>query len=292
MCYGVGIYKYDLPFEFKEFEDTCILDSPNYGNYIYTDSRGFESVLVFIPKFWVYTSDDRESIDIIFDGPKDNYILHRSFIDGGEEKSGFFIDKYIASKTPDNQSCRSIYGGVPISLTNDNAFTASYDMLDCKGTLEDSIIIANSRGIGFNVPSAFQYDALVKLAWMNVQSPEIKEYWKLKDTGLIGLPRGCNHYLTDYYDSDVKYESAGDVGDVHKPKTGAISGIEKTSHNGHLCGVLDLNGTMLQCALGITTFENASIAYVLKPSFKLSELTSPWDSKDPYDLVEGFFDVS
>lgn len=289
MSYGIGVYPFELPVEFSEMEGTRIDDHINYGNYIYTAGNGDESILVFIPKFYFMTSEDCESIDISFE-PKEGYKLHRAFIDGGEEKSGFFMDKYVASKNSDNTSCVSKFGGIPISLTTNEQYTASYDMPGCNGTLEDSIRIARSRGAGFNVASVFQYDALAKLAWMRVQAPDIKEYWKLKDNGLIGLPRGCNSNLSDYYDPEVRYESAGDPGDVNKPKTGAIAGFEKTTHNGEFCGVADLNGVILQCMLGVTTFDNSKTAYVLKESFKLADLDKPWDSKDPYDAIDDFFE--
>jgi hypothetical protein len=287
-AFGVAVYPFDLPPEFSEMEGTREDDHRNFGNYIYTSSNGDQSVLVFIPKFFFKTSDDCESIDISFE-PKEGYRVHRAFLDGGEEKSGFFIDKYVASKSSDNKSCVSKFGGVPISLTTNTEYTASYDMPGCKGTLEDSIVLATSRGPGFNVASIFMYDAMAKLAWFRVQDPSIKEYWKLKDNGLIGLPRGCNSNLSDYYDPEVRYESAGDIGDKNKPKTGAIACFEKTTHNGHASGVADLNGVILQCMLGVTTFDNSKTAYVIKESEKLADLIHPWDNKDPYEAHDDFF---
>ena len=76
--------------------------SPNYGNYIHTNG----SVMVFVPKFYYrignagsprFGAYGLNSIDI--SGAEEaGYVLHRAFIDGGSEKHGFFIDKYLISK--------------------------------------------------------------------------------------------------------------------------------------------------------------------------------------------------
>ncbi len=83
----------------------------NYGNYVWKDG----SIMVWIPKFYyrigdpnnpTYAAYGSNSIDICGAhtfktrsiAESNGYALHRAFIDGGEEKDGFFIDKYKCSR--------------------------------------------------------------------------------------------------------------------------------------------------------------------------------------------------
>lgn len=321
--FGVGEYPGTLPSGFSALAGTPDKASANYGNYQYTDG----SVMVFVPKFYyrighassprfaTYGANaiDIAGIETFADEAAANaagYALHRAFKDGGAVKSGFFIDKYLASKNG-TTSCKSVQNGVPISLATTAGYTVSNGMTGCTGILADSVVLARARGAGvFNVASIFMYDALAKLSLAHGQAATGTANCAWYDaTGTTNFPKGCNNNaLADVNDATVTFTTAGDTGNANKPKTGSASNLAKTTHNGQPCGVTDVSGAMWQVMLGITqagtsatdtTAITTGNAYVLKSSVALASLTGgfggttdAWGTTSSlttnYDLVNGF----
>lgn len=322
--FGVGTYLGTLPSGFAVMTGTTDKTTANYGNYQYSDG----SILVFVPKFFYrignaasprYATYGANAIDIVGIDTYANeaaanaagYTMHRAFYDGGAEKSGFFIDKYLASKNS-TTSCKSVQNGVPISLQATAAgWTSSGDQTGCTGILADAVVLARSRGAGvFNVASIFMYDAIAKLALAHGQASTSATYCAWYDAaGTTNFPKGCNSgALADTNDSSVTFTSAGDTGDTNKPKTGSASNLAKTTHNGQACGVTDINGAMYQVMLGLTqaganatdsTQITTGDAYTLKRSVALASLTGGYGGSTDawgtasnlatnYDLTTGF----
>ena len=321
--FGVGEYLGTLPSGFSALAGTSDKASANYGNYQYTDG----SVMVFVPKFYYrighassprYAAYGANAIDIasindFADEAAANtagYALHRAFKDGGEVKSGFFIDKYLASKNG-TTSCKSVQNGVPISLATTAGYTVSNGMTGCTGILADSVVLARARGAGvFNVASIFMYDALAKLSLAHGQAATGTTNCAWYDAaGTTSFPKGCNNNaLADVNDATVTFTTAGDTANANKPKTGSASNLAKTTHNGQPCGVTDVNGAMHQAVLGITqagasatdsTQNTTGDAYVLKTSAALASLTDgfsgatdAWGTTSSlastHDLINGF----
>lgn len=319
--FGVGVYPSTLPSGFSNMTGNTDPASANYGNYQYSDG----SVMVFVPKFFYrigHTSSPRyatyglNAIDIVGIETFANeaaanaagYALHRAFIDGGAEKSGFFIDKYLASKNG-TTSCKSVANGNPISLTTSTSYNPSSGMTGCTGILADAVVLARSRGAGtFNVASVFMYSALALLSLAHAQASTSTTYCAWYDA-TYNFPKGCNTSLKDINDASVAFISAGNNGDANKPLTGSGNPFAKTTHNGRPCGVADLSGAMLQVMLGLTSPGSSATdttkvangnAYVLKRSVSLSSLTGGWNGANDawgdaanlaskYDLVSGLF---
>lgn len=272
--------------------------SENYGNYQHTNG----GVSVFIPKFYykfgdtsdpAYSTFGANTITIkgieTFSGEVAanvaGYALHRAFVDGGIEKPGFFIDKYLASKDG-TSSCKSVKNGVPISLTASTSYTNSNGMTGCTGVLADSVVLSRARGTRWNCETVFQADALAKLSLAHAQHATSATYCAWYDAaGTTNFPKGCNTSLKDVNDATVTFVSAGDTGDANKPKTGSASNLAKTTHNGQLCGVADVNGAMYQVLIGLTmagtsatdtTQNTTGNAYVLKRTALHKNLTGGW----------------
>lgn len=300
--FGVGIYPAALPSGFSALPGAFDVASPNYGNYWYSDG----SVMVFVPRFYYRigsTSSPRyavyglNAIDIAgvdtfateAEANAAGYAMHRAFIDGGQIKSGFFIDKYICSKSEDGVSRgMSVKGGVPISLTTDAGYTNSAGMTGCVGQLHDAVKLSRARGAGvFNVMSIFMANAYALLALAHGQAATSNAACAWYDsTGTTNFPKGCNNNnLADVNDSSVIYQSAGDTANAFKPRTGSASNLAKTAHNGQSCGIVDINGCMYQVLLGLTQAGSSATAssqvtsgdaYILKTSSKLADLTPGW----------------
>ncbi len=319
--FGVGENPHTLPSWITAMSGTSDPASANYGNYQGADG----SVMVFVPKFFYrigHTSSPRyatyglNAVDIVGIETFANeaaanaagYALHRAFIDGGAEKSGFFIDKYLASKNG-TTSCKSVANGNPISLTTNASYNPSNGMTGCTGILADAVVLARSRGAGtFNVASVFMYSALALLSLAHAQASTSTTHCAWYDA-TNNFPKGCNTSLKDTNDASVTFTSAGNSGDANKPLTGSGNPFAKTTHNGQSCGVADLNGAMWQVMLGITNAGTSATdtaqvangnAYVLKRSVSLSSLTGGWNGANDawgdaanlaskYDLVSGLF---
>ena len=322
MGFGVGVYPYELPAGFSELPGTRDILSDEYGNYQYSDG----SVMVFVPKFYYRICSpeaanyDKYGLNVIevacgsefrdeAEANAAGYALHRAFIDGGEIKSGFFIDKYLASKDGTG-SCKSVQYGRPITLTDYPDPNPSGSMTGCDGWVRDAVTLSRARGAGiFNVSSIFMYDALAKLSLAHGQAATGTANCAWYDaTGKTNFPKGCNNNeLGDYNDPTVTFTSAGYLR-YPIPLTGSASNLSKTTHNGQASGVTDINGALYQVLLGITqtgtsatdeTLITTGDAYVLKESTTLSSLTSGWGGATDawgttsslaanYDLINGF----
>lgn len=319
--FGVGVYPSTLPSGFSNMTGNTDPANANYGNYQYSDG----SVMVFVPKFFYrighpssprYATYGLNAVDIVgietfADEAAANaagYALHRAFIDGGAEKSGFFIDKYLCSKNG-TTSCKSVVNGNPISLTTNAIYNSSSGMTGCTGIIADAVVLARSRGAGaFNVASVFMYSALAGLSLAHAQASTSTTYCAWYDA-TYNFPKGCNTSLKDANDASVTFTSAGNSGDANKPLTGSGNPFAKTTHNGQACGVADVNGAMWQVMLGITNAGTSATdtavvangnAYVLKRSVSLASLTAGWNGTNDawgdatnlaskYDLVSGLF---
>ena len=301
--FGVGVYPETLPSGFTALSGYDDPANANYGNYQYTDG----SVLVFVPRFYYrfgnaasprFATYGANALDIVgidtyateAAANAAGYAMHRAFKDGGSDKSGFFIDKYLASKDG-TTSCKSVANGVPISLTTTTTYTRSDGMTGCTGILADAVVLSRARGAGtFNCASVFMYSALALLSLAHAQASTTTTYCAWYNA-THNFPKGCNNNaLADTNDGTVTFTTAGDSGSANKPLTGSGNPFAKTTHNGQACGVADVNGAMWQVALGITqpgtsatdtaqrtTGTEYQRAWVLKPSVALSSLTSGWD---------------
>ena len=272
----------------------------NYGNYKNSDG----SVFVFIPKFYysfnckpeetyyqdtlTYSGLTAEQLAQIVTRSPMNYmvmasgkvfeneaeanehgfILHRAFIDGGREKSGFFIMKYLASRGTDGTSDKalSVKNGKTISLTTDSNYIPSSSMPGCNGNVKDTIILSKTINPNLNCASIFMYSALAmqsKFIGTIVTSTDQCAWY---DLNLVtNFPKGCNSSLSDVNDSSVTYTEQYN----NKPITGSGTPFNKTTHNGLNNGVTDLNGSVWQAVTGVTSRGDK----ILKESAKLSDIT-------------------
>ena len=140
--FGVGVYGGDeselAAMNLTPMDGCDDPASDNYGNYQHTNG----SIMCFIPAFAYrvgnaaapsYSRDGANALEISsatnFSGYEagasfsgnaslgDGWILHRAFVDGGLVKRGFFIDKYLCSKSASNTNVAvSVKNGDPIEL--------------------------------------------------------------------------------------------------------------------------------------------------------------------------------
>jgi hypothetical protein len=280
---GVGICPPEiLPSYMEGLPGYSNKNSDNYGNYLCkTDS----SIMVWEPAFYYKIELDLSApyfgnkviIKSYLDftdttaAAAQGFVLHRAFIDGGQIKQGFFIDKYSWSLTGFEYNvsgiASSIKNGNPISssATTKRDATNNYagSFSNCKSNGQSPADIyggawsaAKSRGNDFAVPSIFMYRALALLQVAHGQAVEYDAYcaW-LDKSGNKNFPKGNNQSGTDTDDNTISFGNPTDAywsGRNEARKTGSGVPFNKTTHNGQACGVADLNGNQFGIAQGLT----------------------------------------
>ena len=234
-------------------------NSENYGNYIHTNG----SVMVFIPAFAIrignasaplyskYGADTIEIGDVELAG-KDGWAILRGFYDGGKLHSGFFIDKYLCSKDSTGTLAVSVKNGDPISLGSIYASTSA-TLPDCVGAIFDAFPLGRARGEQYALVSCYQWAVISIISLAHAQAATSADACAWYDAdGLTNFPKGNNANTTsankDVNDTSISFTNSQDSGLISK--TGSADPLEKTTHNGQLSGICDVNGNKMQAALG------------------------------------------
>ena len=269
--FGVGICPEDLSKLGMEPLPGCDdIENDNYGNYIHKPSG---SIMCWIPAFKYRVNDTSTNSVQVWDvnDPKcpSNAILHRAFINGGKEKSGFFCDKYLCSPDANNTMGISVKNGSTLSLTTSTSYgNHTSQLANCSGRLDDAITASRARGAGFQCMSVFQLGALRLLTLAHAQASNNSEFNAWYDsTGQHNLPRGNTNNLKDYDDSSVTW--AADPKYANKGLTGSCNTFAKSTHNGQNSGVADLKGILYQVVTGYIGSESY---YFLKPEVDITTL--------------------
>ena len=265
--------------------------SDNYGNYQYADG----SIVVYIPRFYYKitagTNDvDIKGIDTYANQAAANaasYALHRSFIDGGIEQRGFFVDKYMSSKNAwgTGYISSSLKSGNPISTASIHNPIADLTACDTNAYFEtidaaharDGIDGAVNASSNWNVISKFQMGACAMLSLAHAQASSATTYCAWYDA-TYNYPKGCNNNALKDYDEVTNGAGTGDdllyVSDGYSQsaKTGSGVPFAKSTHNGQNCGVADLNGLMYEINIGITN--NGTNFYAANEATAMKDFTS------------------
>lgn len=298
MGFGVGVYGGSSA-DLAEMKLTPMVgyDDPshaNYGNYQHENG----SVMCFVPAFCYrignpaapsYSRDGANAVEI--GAPElagtDGWVLHRAFIDGGQQKLGFFVDKYLCSKKSGNSNI-----AVSVKNANQISLSTSYEnssyMTGCRGRIFDAITLSRARGEAYACVSAFQWSALSILSLACGQAATSAENCAWYDPNhTINFPKGSNNYRKDYNDSSVTFSQHSKNSDFGK--TGSGTPFAKTTHNGQACGVADVNGCMWQPLLGVYQMSGGTFA-VAKESYKMHDFTTGnYNTSSNFDTVSGFY---
>ena len=263
--FGVGVCPEDVSKLGMEPLPGCDdVKNDNYGNYIHKPSG---SIMCWIPAFKYRVNDTSTNSVQVWDvnDPEcpSNAVLHRAFINGGIEKSGFFCDKYICSPDAANTMGISVKNGSVLSLSTSAYFTNRTSQLaNCSGRLDDAITASRARGAGFQCMSVFQLGALRLLTLAHAQASKSAEFNAWYDSsGQHNLPKGAtNGSGKDYNRPNGTWQSG---------LTGSCSVFAESTHNGQNNGVADLKGILYQV---VTGYIGLGSYYFLKPEVDITTL--------------------
>lgn len=272
--FGVGYYGGD-PGILSEMGLTPLggyqyINHPNYGNYQHTNG----SIMCCIPAFCYrlgrssapsYSRDGANALEIrdasefpqfkhnkaFSDGDADfgdGWILHRVFVDGGKMKSCFFIDKYLCSNNGNGQAA-SIKNADQLTCNNNDVTSTS--QIGGDGCGYDAITLSRARGDHYSLTTVYQWSAMAMLSLAHGQAATSSSYCAWYDSAHnTNFPKGATSGDgTDYNDSSVKY-AAHSYSSLMK--TGSANQPAKVSHNGQLCGIMDVVGMGNQLCIGAT----------------------------------------
>lgn len=263
--FGVGVCPEDVSKLGMEPLPGCDdVKNDNYGNYIHKPSG---SIMCWIPAFKYRVNDTSTNSVQVWDvnDPEcpSNAVLHRAFINGGIEKSGFFCDKYICSPDAANTMGISVKNGSVLSLSTSAYFTNRTSQLaNCSGRLDDAITASRARGAGFQCMSVFQLGALRLLILAHAQASKSVEFNAWYDSsGQHNLPKGATNGSGKDYDRPNGTWQSG--------LTGSCSVFAESTHNGQNNGVADLKGILYQV---VTGYIGSGSYYFLKPEVDITTL--------------------
>jgi hypothetical protein len=278
--FGVGIAP-ELPTGFAKLVGTEDSASDNYGNYQFSDG----SVMVYIPAFYYRygTGSNGGAINVVdikpfshwasvADANAAGYALHRAFYNGGAIRQGVFVDKYLASNNSGTAS--SLKNGIVLSSAQRGSLsTATFASLTGapSNNLAGAIAAAKTRGTRFFCNTRFIRGALALLANAHGSAATGTTYCAWYSAGSTNFPKGCNNNaLGDTNDAAITFVN-DDNGTFNTGRTGSANFMARTTHNGQLCGIADLNGVVWETELGLTS--NGTNFYVLKTAADVATIT-------------------
>lgn len=258
--FGVGVYGGDpadlTAMGLAPMEGCEDPTSDNYGNYIHTNG----SVMVFIPAFAIrignasaplyskYEADTIEIGDVELNG-KDGWTIPRGFYDGDNLHQGFFIDKYLNSKDATKKQAISVKNGDPIALAT--SYNKSSELPNCVGKVQDAIDLSRARGEHYSLVSCYQWAVISLITQAHAQASVDTEACAWYDaSGQTNYPKGNNNEGRDIDDNTITFTIAESGSFRSIRKTGSAVPLAKTTHNGQVSGICDVNGNARQPVLG------------------------------------------
>lgn len=281
--FGVGIYpgdKRDLDLMgLTAMDGVSDPLSENYGNYQHTNG----SIMCCVPAFCYrlgnssapsYSRDGANALEIkdasefqqfkhnkaFVDGDADfgdGWILHRAFIDGGKMKNCFFMDKYLCSNNGSNQAASIKNADWLMCYDSSSRYTTK--TMGGYGCGYDAITFSRARGDHYSLTTVYQWSAMAMLSLAHGQAATSTSYCAWYDSAHnTNFPKGATSKGgTDYNDSSIKY-TAHSYGSPFA-KTGSSNNAEKVSHNGQLCGIMDVAGMCNQWCIGAINSSSKSL---------------------------------
>lgn len=149
------------------------------------------------------------------------------------------MDKYLCSN----------FGGQAASIKNadwlmcySNSPLYTTKALGGDGCGYDAITFSRARGDHYSLTTVYQWSAMAMLSLAHGQGASSTSYCAWYDPAHnTNFPKGATaEYCGDYNDSSIVYSPHADSNAL--AKTGSANQPAKVSHNGQLCGIVDVAG--------------------------------------------------
>lgn len=225
----------------------------------------------------------------------DGWFIPPCFVDGGKVLKGLWYDKYKGGF--EDGVLKSKKGLEPIHSHTDARYGPRFSDVLVNGVsaganrYDTAYNVVKSRGADYCVPANQFYSYLNLLVQCQAQNAtsSLECAWIAVEPK---QPKGNNNSLKDINDASVKYNQAQSL-NAGKSTTGAVVNFERTTHDGSILGVADVNGGMHEIASGFTR-TNIDGFLTIKKSVALKDLTpttafevSNFDPLNIADVVAG-----
>jgi len=225
----------------------------------------------------------------------DGWFIAPCFVDGGKILKGLWVDKYKGGF--ENGILSSKKGLEPVHSHTDVRYGPRFSDILVGGVsaganrYDTAYNVVKSRGTDYAVTTNQFYSYLNLLVQAQAQNAT-----STLECAWIGVepkqPKGNNNSLKDYNDTSVKYNQAASL-NAGKSTTGAVVNFERTTHDGSILGIADINGSMYEIASGFTR-TTVDGFLTIKKSVAIKDLTSTtafdvanYDAINIADVVAG-----
>ena len=218
------------------------------------------------------------------DANSHGFYLMRGFIDGGQEQDGFFIANTISSIYKYSMMgavSNCLWCGMP-SLPDQTPEYVGYDLLrtnetagskytgdifkDTSGATAKGNLISRVEGTPYQCCSIFAWAVISVLSLIQGQYATDTAQCAWYDSSLVtNYPKGINQSTKDVDDATVTSDTVDEYNGFVFVKTG----YKKTTHNGSITGITNVNGWLYQEMIGIYT----DFTKVLKRASSIYDIT-------------------
>ena len=189
------------------------------------------------------------------DANSHGFYLMRGFIDGGQEQEGFFISNTLTMYKTWTGASAGLMLGTSNRNCSGNLFRSNFDndVSDGmwpevpKATSAKGNFISTLEGEPWQCCSIFAWAVISVLSLIQGQYATDTAQCAWYDSTLVhNYPKGINNYTTDVDDSSV----VSDRVDDSQGSVFVTQGYEKTTHNGSITGITNVNGWLWQYVIG------------------------------------------
>lgn len=193
------------------------------------------------------------------------------------------MDKYLCSNNGSNQAASIKNADWLMCWNSSSSYTTK--TMGGDGCGYDAITFSRARGDHYSLTTVYQWSAMAMLSLAHGQAATSTSYCAWYDSAhTTNFPKGATNIDgTDYNDSSIKY-TAHSYGSPFA-KTGSSNNAEKVSHNGQLCGIMDVAGMCNQLCIGATNKSSATVG-LMKLSVSAHDFTK--DNRVDDSLHETF----
>lgn len=249
----------------------------------------------------------------VSDANSHGFYLMRGFIDGGQEQDGFFISntlstyyQYSSGPAFEQRSTRKVWLGYPekdvelspnsyqVHILRGGTAKLNSDYGNYYGSIFGEPSAANAKGNFISILKGTPYQCCSIFAWSVISVLSLIQGQYATDTAqcawydstlVHNYPKGINNNNRDVDDASV---TSNTIDNYTEGSVFVTAGYEKTTHNGSITGITNVNGWLNQCTIGC----NGDISKLLKRSASIYDITYNNVDKEGASIYEAYADDS
>ena len=189
------------------------------------------------------------------DANSHGFYLMRGFIDGGQEQDGFFISNTLTMYKPWTGASVGLFLGTNIKGNTGYLFRSNFRNDVSDGMWPNVNKAANAKGNFISTLEGKPWHCCSIFAWAVISVLSLVQGQYATDTAQCAwydstlthnYPKGINQNTRDIDDASVTSSTV----DASQGSVFVTQGYEKTTHNGSITGITNVNGWLWQFVIG------------------------------------------